>query len=1017
MTSCLLRWVIAIGIAVSWLPAGLAQEKSASTSTVDFARDIRPILVDHCLRCHGVDAADRQAGLRLDERDAALAGGESGEPAIVPGAAAKSALLARIHSSDADVVMPPPSEKKPLSDAQKQLLARWIDEGASYSSHWSFSVPVKRLPEGADAEHPIDAWVRAKLLARGLSPSPKAESSVLARRLYLDLIGLPPTPAEIEAFSRDGLEQTVERLLSSERFGERWARVWLDVARYSDTNGYEKDLRRDVWIWRDWVIRAWNHDMPYDQFLIEQLAGDLLPGATQDQIIATGFLRNSMLNEEGAIVPEQFRMFEMFDRMDCLGKAVFGLTLQCAQCHSHKFDPLTQDEYYGLFAFVNNTYEAQSYVYDEAQLRQKGEVLNEIEKIESELRQQRSQWKSEVDAWVASISQQQIDWMPLRATELESVSGLNHPVQYADGSLTMLGHVSSDIYLIAVPDLQGVTGLRLEALTHGDLPFMGPGRSRTDGSWNVSELEVWVLRPEQKDWEKLPLIQATADFSNAEVTQADGKTASGPVKFLIDGNDQTTWRSDRGPGLRNQPSVAVVQFERPLDLPAGTQFKVALRMGEMLGSCRLSITRHPAPAALAVDYGAVLAIQTPPDQRTKADEQMIFSAWRHQSPDCKAWNERIAAQWERYPSAFTTMLNLAERKDSHRRTTYRLDRGEWDRPQQPVSPHTPAALHAMDSADGQDRLAFARWVASTRSPLTARVEVNRIWQNLFGEGFVETSEDFGTRAALPEHVELLDWLAVDFMEHGWSHKHLLRQIVTSQTYQQSSRVSSEELEQDPRNRWLARGPRFRPDAEVVRDMALSISGLMTHRVGGPPIIPPVPQNVLDYNYVYPSYWTPTQGPERYRRTVYGLRKRSMPDPVMSAFDGPNGDTACARRIRSNTPLAALTALNETIFVEAAQAMALRILREAGSTDTERAAYAFSICTGRSPSDAEREEILRLLASRRARIADGWLNPRAIATGDANKLPELPPYATPQDAAAWTLVARVLLNLDETMSKN
>lgn len=1028
MTPCLLRCVFVTGLLTSGLATSLAQESPSAAPTVDFAREVRPILVDHCFRCHGVDESDRQSGLRLDEREAALAGGESGEPAIVPGTSQKSAMMARILSEDPDLVMPPPSEKKPLTENQKHILARWIEEGASYSGHWSFITPIKRWPDahpkdsteaGADriSAHPIDAWVRAKLAQRGGSLARRAEPATLARRLYLDLIGLPPSPAEIEAFSREGVDRTVEQLLASERFGERWARVWLDVARYSDTNGYEKDLRRDVWIWRDWVIRAWNRDMPYDQFLIEQLAGDQLPGATQEQIIATGFLRNSMLNEEGAIVPEQFRMFEMFDRMDCLGKAVLGLTLQCAQCHSHKFDPLTQDEYYGIFAFLNNTYESQSYVYDEGQLREKAEVIQGVAAVEEDLRQQRPGWKSEMDAWVADILRQQIEWIPLRATELESVSGLNHPVQYADGTVTMLGHVSSDIYLIATPEMSSVTGVRLEALTHGDLPFLGPGRNRTDGSWNVSELEVSIQRPGQGDWEKVPLSMATADFSNDEVASADGKGATGPVKFLIDGNDQTLWRSDRGPGRRNQPSVAVVQFERALELPPGTQMKVALRMNEMLGSCRISVTGHSGPTATGVDYGAVLAMQIAADKRTDADEKLIFSAWRRQVPDCKVWSDKIESLWQRYPAASTTMLHLAERNEAHRRITHRLDRGEWDRPHQAIAPHTPASLHAWEPTGESDRLAFARWLASPRSPLTARVEVNRIWQTLFGEGLVETAEDFGTRAPLPEHVELLDWLAVDFMEHGWSRKHLLKQIVTSETYQQSSRMEPEQLEQDPRNRWLARGPRFRPDAEVVRDMALSISGLLTHRVGGEPILPPVPQNVLDYNYVYPGYWTPTQGPERYRRTVYGFRKRSMPDPVMSALDGPNGDTACARRVRSNTPLAALTTLNETIFVEAAQAMALRVLREADATDGARADYAFSLCTGRKPTDAERAEILRLLQSRRLKIAEGWLNPRAIATGDATKLPDLPAGSTPQDAAAWTLVARVLLNLDETLSKN
>jgi hypothetical protein len=461
----------------------------------------------------------------------------------------------------------------------------------------------------------------------------------------------------------------------------------------------------------------------------------------------------------------------------------------------------------------------------------------------------------------------------------------------------------------------------------------------------------------------------------------------------------------------------VVQFEQPLDLPPGTQLKTALKMTEMLGCCRFSTTAAPNPAALPVDYAAILAMQKPVAERTLDQQAAVFAAWRQSVADFKELNERIAAEWKKFPQALTSVLHFAERKADKVRTTHLLDRGGWDQPQQQVDPHTPAALHPLQGGGSRDRLAFARWLSDRRSPLTARVAVNRVWQAMFGEGLVETPEDFGTRAAMPEYRELLDWLSVDFMEHGWSQKSLIRMLVTSATYQQSSTASSALLERDPRNRLLARGPRFRTDAEVVRDIALSVSGLITHKAGGPGVIPPVPQNVLDYNYTYPSYWTPTEGPDRYRRAVYGFRKRSMPDPVMSSFDAPNGDFSCARRVRSNTPLAALTGLNETIFVEAARGLALRILREGGTEDAGRAEYAFLLCTARRPAAAERDEIVSLVQSRRARLADGWLNPREITTGDAAKLPELPPGITPQDAAAWTIAARVLLNLDETITKN
>jgi mono/diheme cytochrome c family protein len=995
-------------------------------SPVDFQREVQPIFAEHCALCHGVDEGDRQANLRLDVREAALKGGDSGMPAIVPGKPADSELVRRITAADEAMRMPPPSHEKPLSASQIETLKRWIAEGANYESHWAFVPPRKApLPSGGPA-HPVDAFVAAKLQEMGLLPSPPADSAQLCRRLYLDLIGLPPAPQELKDFEQVGYEATVEKLLASERFGEKWARHWMDAARYSDTNGYEKDLPREQWAWRDWVIAALNRDMPYNQFLIEQIAGDLLPGLSprsttggtsgtkrlesQNRLIATGFLRNSMINEEGAIVPEQFRMVEMFDRMDCLGKAIMGLSAQCAQCHSHKFDPLTQREYYGMFAFLNNTYEAQSWVYTPDQLQQLDDIHRKIADAESRFKASRPNWQAELAAWEAEIHSQRIAWEPLTATLLQTISGLNHPTQEFDQSILMKGHVSSDVFLIAKPKLDGVTGLQLEALNHRDLPHNGPGRSRL-GTWALQEMEAFVKPPGANDWQKLKLVNATADFSEPEQKQDEGKKSSGPVSNLIDGNDQMTWNADRGIGRRNQPSVAVVQFEQPLTYPEGTELKIAWRNTDMLGCARFSITRQPNPSAPPIDHAAILALQVPAGERSGEQQAALFEAWRKTVAEAKPINEEIDALTKSLPVAATSILHLAERSPLDPRKTHLLDRGSWDQPREEVPPHVPAVFHPFPEGAPQNRLGFAMWLADERSPFTARVAVNRVWQAIFGGGLVETSEDFGTRAPMPEYRDLLDWLAVDFMEHGWSQKHLIRTIVTSAAYRQSSRITPEQLERDPRNIWLARGPRFRADAEVLRDIALSVSGLITQKFGGPSVIPPVPQNVLDYNYTYPSYWKPAEGAERYRRTIYGFRKRSMPDPVMSNLDGPNGDFACARRVRSNTPLAALTLLNEPIFNEAARALSLRVLREGGASDAERADYAFLLCTCRRPTQAEREAVLKLLESRRKRLAEGWLDIRQIATGDPAKLPELPPNVTPQDAAAWTLAARVLLNLD------
>lgn len=982
---------------------------------IDFQRQIQPILAEHCTICHGADGNDRKSELRLDVRSNALKGGESGLPAIVPGKPEESQLIHRITSSDADIVMPPGDHNKPLSEIQIDRLTLWIAEGAEYETHWAFTAPIKSPVPAVNMQHPIDTFVLARLKKESLPASPPAANSTLCRRIYLDLIGLPPSPGELSAFEADGVEATIDALLKSERYGEKWARHWLDLARYSDTNGYEKDLQREQWSWRDWVIEAINRDMPYDRFLVEQIAGDLLPDATQQQVIATGFLRNSMINEEGAIVPEQFRMVEMFDRIDCVGKSVLGLTTQCAQCHTHKFDPLTHDEYYGLFAFLNNSYEAQSWVYTPEQLTQITDIHKRVKELEARIRAERPDWESELAAWAGDLQSNQIRWQPLDAVELGTISGLNHPVQQVDKSILMTGHSSADVFMIATPSLRGVTGLQFEAMTHRDLPHNGPGRSHI-GGWVLNELEVLVRKPDATEWMKQKLSNATADFSQPDSKSDDGKKSNGPVAYLIDGNDANSWVADRGVGLRNQPSVAVVQFEEPLEFPEGTQLKIVWRMGDMLGCARFAVTTDAAPAAPDVDHAAILAMRVPGEVRTKEQNDAVFSAWRKSVPDLKPINDEIDGLIKSTPVASTSILHMAEREPANPRSTHLLDRGNWDQPLQMIKPHVPVAFHAFPENAPLNRLGFAEWLVDRRSPLTARVAVNQTWQAIMGIGLVETSEDFGTRAPVPEYRELLDWLAVDLMDHGWSRKHLIRTLLTSATYQQTSSASTEQRERDGSNLLLARGPRFRADSEVIRDIALTASGLMTHKFGGPGIIPPVPQNVLDYNYTYPGYWTPATRPERYRRTVYGFRKRSMPDPVMSNFDAPNGDISCARRIRSNTPLAALTGLNETIFIEAARALALRVLREAPSNDQSQADYAFLLCTSRLPTVAEKNEVLSLLKSQRARLADGWLNPREVMTGDPAKLPELPGQTTPQDAAAWTLVARVLLNLDETLSK-
>lgn len=1027
------------------LPVMLALPLVArSADKVDFRKDVRPILAEHCFACHGPDDSSRKGKLRLDTRNNALAKARSGAAAIVPGKLMESELMQRITSQDENEVMPPPKHGKPLNAKQIATFKQWIEQGALYDAgHWAFTLPVKAAPPGSG--HPIDAFVQARLKREGLAPSPAAAPETLLRRVYLDVIGLPPTPKQIDDFLADhakdrpaAIRRVVDQLLASPRYGEKWARHWLDVARYSDSNGYEKDLPREMWAYRDWVIRTLNRDLPYDQFLIEQLAGDLLPNRTQDQLIATGFLRNSMINEEGAIVPEQFRTDEMFDRMDALGKAAFGLTFQCAQCHTHKYDPLKHTEYYGLYAFLNDTYEAQSSVYTADQLQKMDSVRQRLTAVETRLKQQRPTWAKELATWEEQVRSRQTNWQVLKAIELHSTSGLNHPTLEPDDSILTLGHPTTrgDIFAVFSGEWKGITALRLEALTHGDLPFNGPGRSKY-GTWAISELEITAMKPGGKTWDKLKLTEATADWSEPEHKleeewsagfDAQKKRTVGPVSNLIDGKDDTAWRADRGPGRRNAPSVAVVKFEKPLDLPAGTKLKVLLKMfhsgddngrhNTMLGRMRISTTTTANTKAEPIDYAAILAMQVPAAKRNAEQRAALFNAWWQAVPDWKSVQPEVDTIWKDWPNAATSVLHLAARSPEHPRATKLLDRGSWDKPKDAILPHTPEVLHKLPDGPEPPRLRFARWVADKNSPLVARVAVNRTWQALFGTGLVETAEDFGTRAPLPDHPEVLDWLAVDFMQQGWSQKQMLKTILLSDTYQQSSKTSAILKENDPANRLLARGPRFRADAEVVRDLALSAAGLLhVDSAGGPSVFPPVPESVLEYNYTKPTYWKVPSGPDRYKRSIYVFRKRSMPDPTLTTLDAPNGDFSCARRVRSNTPLAALVTLNEPIFVEASRGLAIRVLREAGPMEAERMTYSFRLCTGRRPNAAELAELEKLLDSRKARLAEGWLNPREVLTGQPGQLPTLPAGVSPTEAAAWTLLARVLLNLDETLTKN
>jgi mono/diheme cytochrome c family protein len=996
-----------------------------NAQTVDFAGDIQPVFARSCHPCHGDKLQMGQ--LRLDSKASAMRGGQSGK-LIAAGNAAASILYQRLAGIGGQARMP--MGAKPLDPGEIDRIKAWIDQGAQWpddrttdsaaiKKHWAF-VPPQRpaLPKVKAARWPanaIDRFVLARLEQEGLAPSPEADKTTLLRRLSLDLIGLPPTPGEVDAFlgdkSANAYQKQVERLLASPHYGERWARMWLDAARYADSDGFEKDKPRQVWFYRDWVIQALNRDLGYDRFIIEQIAGDLLPSASQNNRVATGFLRNSMLNEEGGIDPEQFRMEGMFDRMDAIGKGILGITIQCAQCHNHKYDPLTQQDYYRMLAFINNSHEANIRVYTPKQQSEREALLSQIRRIEENLQRSVRDWKQRMAQWESAARGNQPEWVVVRP-EVEDIStGGQRYIPMPDGSLLAQGYAPTKhrVKLTFTTQMKNVAALRLELLNDPNLPLGGPGRS-IKGTAALTEFEVEAAPADAGAKPvKLKVARATADIELPEREldpifhdKSNQRRVTGPIAFAIDGKEETAWGIDAGPARRNLPRKAVFNLEQPLTNSGPTVLTVYLsqkhggwnsddNQNNNLGRFRLSITSDPGAAADLLPLRVRELLAVPADQRTAGQTAEVFSYWRTTVKEWAAANQKIEELWLGHPEG-ASQLVLQERAEI--RPTHLLSRGDFLKPAHTVSPGVPSFLHPMAEGAPANRLGFAQWLVDRNSPTTARSIVNRIWQAYFGTGIIATSEDLGMQSEAPSHAELLDWLSVEFMDKGWSLKQLHRLIVLSAAYRQSSRVSEALRERDPYNRLLARGPRMRVDGEIVRDIALAVSGLLNPAIGGPSVYPPAPDFLFLPPASYgPKNWHEEKGEGRYRRALYTFRYRSVPYPMLENFDTPNGDMSCVRRPRSNTPLQALTTLNEPLFVEAAKALARTTLAEGGGTDAARIDYAFRRTVARTPTAAERAELQALLERQIQRSKDG--NPHL---------------------AAWTLVARVLLNLDETITK-
>jgi hypothetical protein len=1196
--------LMSAGLALNAAPLDSSADPT-NPAPVDFLHDVRPILSGHCFKCHGPDDAARKSRLRLDTPEGATTPARSGYPAIVPRDTAESELLRRIMAEEPQDVMPPAAAKLELSAAQKQILVRWIEQGANYQPHWAFIKPSPPpLPEISHPAWPrneIDGFVLARMEREGLSPSEPADPRTLVRRVHLDLIGLPPTPEASEAFVRDpspeAYERLVDDLLASPHYGERWARRWLDLARYADTNGYEKDRPRSIWPWRDWVINALNADMPFDQFTIEQIAGDLLPDPTLDQRIATGFHRNSMLNEEGGIDPLEYRFLAMVDRVHVTATTWLGLTMACAQCHTHKYDPIQQRDYYRFMALMNNADEPWIDIpqTDIAQQRREQEALLAQAKVEL------------VSIFPPSLH---ADWLTTARAGFRSQDGATAERQ-ADGSWLVSGNNSEkDLYHVTLDTTsERITHLQLEVLTDPALPLTGPGRA-DDGSFVLSEITVLAAPLDRPDeTHPVDLSRATADFWQDDFQ----------ARKTIDGKSDTGW-AIKGSGDWRVPRTLTLALREPVGFLGGTRLIVTLHQEHgsrhTLGRFRISLGRElPDPRSLevrrrdhldrevtkwldrevlrVVDWfrarpanaiGSVptltiedddsifasgdftkrdtytvqldghwkgvraLRLEAIPDDRlpnlgpgrvayegpigdfwlsefkvltgtnahklinatqsyanddntaAKALDDDLQSGWSIKGAQGQSHNAvfcfdpplddegplRIEMIFERYYAAglgrfrfwatrddeavalshpaeiqerllklkraraaddqtqpseddlaafqryyasiapqllderdeiarrtralpkHPTTLVLEERPPGHSRPTFVHHRGEFLQPKESIEPGVPPFLPDLPANSPRNRLALARWLVSPENPLTPRVVMNREWQAFFGRGLVRTTEDFGFQGELPSHPELLDWLALEFIRRNWSLKQMHKLIVLSATYRQSSQLTPQLLDKDPENVWLARGPRFRLDAELVRDTALAASGLLSTKVGGPSVFPPQPANVTTEGAYGQLTWKVSEGSDRYRRSLYTFAKRTAPFAMFNTFDAPSGEACVARRDRSNTPLQSLTLLNDEIFLDAARALGRRMTESSGSTG-ERARDLFHRCLGRPPAAEELQQLLDFYENQRRRFASGDLPPaKLLGTDDSSD---------PAEQAAWTAVARVLLNLDETVTKS
>jgi mono/diheme cytochrome c family protein len=1010
---------------------------------IDFSRHIRPILSENCFACHGPDAAKRKAGLRLDTKEGAFAALRSGGRALVPGKPEESELIVRVSSPEPGEIMPPAKSGKHLKPEQIALLKRWVQEGAAWSEHWAFvsakrqAVPEIRNPK-SEIRNPIDAFIRARLEMKGLEPSPEADRVTLLRRVTLDLTGLPPTPVEVDAFladqSADPYEKVVDRLLESSRSGEHMTRFWLDAARYGDTHGLHLDNYREIWPYRDWVIRAFNSNKRYDRFLIEQLAGDLLPSPTNEQMVATGFNRCNVTTSEGGSIEEEVFVRNVVDRTETMSTVFMGLTVGCARCHDHKYDPIKMKEFYSLFAFFNSLdgspldgnaarHEPTIRVATAEYTQKLAGLHARIDVLKKQLAQETAKLSYDESAEAKEpeeLPRRELVWiddaLPTGAKAVVDgninvawnfVAGPGHPVQSGSKSLLLK---AKGLRQVVIQDTQ--PGLRIG---EGDRLFAHVWLSSQDPpkeimlQWNSGQ---WLHRAY---WGQ-NVIPWGRDNSTERRNVGALPKAGQWVRLEVDagqvglkpGSVVTGWAFTQHDGTAYWDRAGIItktpQADQPFDTLTGW----------------LRVQRAAGGVGLPVNIQQLVKLerkQRTPEQQKELRDYFVTHVWTKSRAVADPFLQQLAKlEQERKLLEGQMPATLVFRERAHPRPAYLLKRGEYDQRGEQVSRITPAALPPMPEGLPRNRLGLAEWLVSPGHPLTARVAVNRFWQQLFGTGLVKTAEDFGAQGEPPSHPELLDWLAVQFIEDGWDIKKTVRRMVTSATYRQSSRVTPDRLAKDPGNRLLSRGPRFRLDAEMLRDQALSISGLLVERVGGFSVKPPQPPGLWEavgYTASNTARFTPDSGREKvHRRSLYIFWKRTAPPPQMSTFDAPSREACMVRRERTNTPLQALLLLNEPQFIESARVMAEQALRQ-GKTAEERITFLFRLATCRKP---DAKDLAMLLAAYQEQLAeyrrDSEAAKKLINVGETKPDANVDPV----ELAAWTMVANVLLNLDEVLTK-